>query len=437
MQHPYPIFYRILANTFAATIVTNFIWFALTFWVILETRSVLAASLIAGIFTVTNMIGAVFFGGLVDHHKKKTAMLFSSFGTLIAYVIGTVLYFSLPSETLAQADSPLFWTLVCILMVGTVLGNLRMIALSTSVTILFANNRDKANGLVGATQGLGFAITSVISGLVIGFFGIGTALCSAIAVLLIVLAHLVFSIHIPEPDTNTPHDAPKRLDLRGTIAIIVGIPGLLALIFFHTFNNFLGGVFMALMDIYGLSLVSVKTWGIVLGVMSFAMIAGGTIVAKWGVGERPLRTIMIVNLISWATCIVFPIQPSIVLLAFGMFMWMLLFPIAEAAEQTVIQNIVPLERQGRVFGFSQSVESAATPITTFLIGPLTHFVFIPFMTTGAGVSLIGDWFGTGESRGIALVFIAAGMLGVILTTISWNSAPYRRLSNHYRKQRTP
>jgi hypothetical protein len=61
-----------------------------------------------------------------------------------------------------------------------------------------------------------------------------------------------------------------------------------------------------------------------------------------------------------------------------------------------------------VFGFAQSIESMATPITTFLIGPIAQWVFIPFMTTGAGVAFIGDWFGTGADRGMGLIFILAG-----------------------------
>ena len=36
---------------------------------------------------------------------------------------------------------------------------------------------------------------------------------------------------------------------------------------------------------------------------------------------------------------------------------------AEAAEHTTLQKVVPFERQGRVFGFAQSVEQAATPVT--------------------------------------------------------------------------
>jgi DHA3 family multidrug efflux protein-like MFS transporter len=111
---------------------------------------------------------------------------------------------------------------------------------------------------------------------------------------------------------------------------------------------------------------------------------------------------------------------------------MIFFPIIEAAEQTVMQAVVPYEQQGRVFGFAQSIESMATPITTFLIGPIAAFIFIPFMTTGSGVALIGSWFGTGADRGMALVFIFAGLVGVLITCIAWGSRSYRELANHYK-----
>lgn len=133
----------------------------------------------------------------------------------------------------------------------------------------------------------------------------------------------------------------------------------------------------------------------------------------------------------WGVCLIFPLQPMVSLLLVGMLTWMIFFPVIEAAEQTVMQSVVPFEQQGRVFGFAQSIESMATPITTFMIGPLAAFVFIPFMTTGSGVELIGSWFGTGADRGMALVFILAGILRVIATLIAWGSRSYKLLSGHY------
>lgn len=110
---------------------------------------------------------------------------------------------------------------------------------------------------------------------------------------------------------------------------------------------------------------------------------------------------------------------------------MALIPYVEAAEQTVLQKVVPYERQGRVFGFAQSVELAASPLTAFLIAPLTQFVFVPLMTTGWGADAIGDWYGRGPERGIAIVFSIAGLLGVLATAAAFASRSYRRISAAY------
>lgn len=90
----------------------------------------------------------------------------------------------------------------------------------------------------------------------------------------------------------------------------------------------------------------------------------------------------------------------------------------------------------QVFGFAQSVEQAATPITAFMIGPIAQLIFIPFMTTGAGVDLIGDWFGTGSDRGLALVFTVAGVIGLIVTLLAMRSYSYKTLAANYQKQET-
>ena len=113
---------------------------------------------------------------------------------------------------------------------------------------------------------------------------------------------------------------------------------------------------------------------------------------------------------------------------------MCLIPAVEASEQTILQKVIPAERQGRVFGFAQSIEQAASPLTAFIIGPIAQFIFIPFMTTGAGVDLLGSWFGTGPDRGIALLFIIAGLIGLTVTLVALRSYAYRTLSANYQKQ---
>ena len=145
------------------------------------------------------------------------------------------------------------------------------------------------------------------------------------------------------------------------------------------------------------------------------------------------RVVLLTNVALWTLFAVFSLRSSIVLLAVAFFLCMTLMPLVEAAEQTVLQKVVPYERQGRVFGFAQSVEQSASPLTAFLISPLAQFVAIPFMTTGRGADWFGGWFGTGPDRGMALVFVLTGLLGLVLTLIALRTPWYRLLSDRYQE----
>ncbi len=432
-------FHHILANNLVAN-VTNFtVWFAVTFWVFLETRSVFATGMIAGIYLVLTAGLGVWLGSIVDHNAKKVAMLGSSAVSAAFYAISLGMVLLEPQGAFTNPYSPYLWAFILTVMLGVIAGNLRSIALPTLVTVLIPEDRrDKANGLVGMVTGIGFLTTSVISGFLVAYTGMLGVLVLALGTTLLAILHLSL-VRVEEGRVEPSADAakePKRVDLAGTVRVVAAVPGLFALILFACFNNFLGGVFMALLDAYGLSLVSVEMWGLLFGGLSTAFILSGIIISRTGLGANPIRTLLLVNAINWSVCCVFTIQPSIWLLAAGCFVWMLLGPYAEAAEQTTLQKVVPLERQGRVFGFAQSVEQAASPVTAFLIGPLTQFLVIPFMTDGTGADTIGGWFGTGPDRGIALVFTVAGLIGLAVTILAFNSSYYRQLSAAYAKGRS-
>ena len=424
-------FYAILANTVVASVTNTCVWFAVTFWVYLETQSVIATSIMAGLYLVAVAVSGIYLGSLVDRYLKKNVMMLSSAVTLGCFALAGLTYITAPAAEFHAASSVRLWAMVALVLAGGVAGNLRGIALSTIVTILIPEEgRDRANGLVGSANGVAFLVASILSGMVIGFVGVTWMLVGACALLLGVLLHLA-TLRIPELVRTQGEVQAEGIDLRGSLAAVQAVPGLLGLILFHTFNNFLGGVFMSLMDPYGLQLVSVQVWGVLWGILSLGFIVGGLVVAKKGLGPNPLRTLFLANIAMWTICIFFTAQASIVLLAGGMFAYLCLIPVVEAAEQTILQKVIEPERQGRIFGFAQSVEQAASPITAFLIGPIAQLVFIPFMTTGAGVELIGGWYGTGIDRGLALLFSVAGTIGLIVTLLAMRTSAYRSVAAIY------
>ena len=424
------VFRRLLVNTLMTGVTSTFLWFALTFWVYLETRSVVATGVIGGAYGLASAVFGPWFGTYVDRHSKHQALVLTTAVSASCFAVATAVFLLVDADRLLRLGNPAFWLLVGATLLGSVAGQMRSIVLSTCVTLLVPDDsRDRANGMVGMVTGVAFAITSVFSGLVIGFLGMGWAYYGAVALTLVALVHLR-TIRFDEPPV-APADPAQRqraVDVRGALEAIRAVPGLRMLILLAAFNNLLAGVFMALMDPYGLELVSVEAWGMLWGFISLAFIVGGLAVARFGLGTRPLRVLLAGNLACWGVCSVFALRSSIVLVAIGMFVWLAVSPAVEAAEQTVLQRAIPYERQGRVFGFAQLVENAASPLTAFAMAPLAEAVFMPFMTDGRGADLIGGWFGTGPERGIGLMFTLAGLVGVLVTALAWGSRSYRQLS---------
>ena len=68
------------------------VWFAITFWIFLETRSVLATGMVAGIFLVATALSGIWFGSLVDHYPKKTVMQVSAGVSLVLFAVSFGIY---------------------------------------------------------------------------------------------------------------------------------------------------------------------------------------------------------------------------------------------------------------------------------------------------------------------------------------------------------
>jgi DHA3 family multidrug efflux protein-like MFS transporter len=424
-------FHQILVNTAVANVTTSFLWFALTFWVYLETRSVLATGIIGGAYMLLVAIFAMAFGTIVDRHRKYQVMVFAGVVTLVSFGIAGGLYLTLPEAALLDFGGPWFWAFSGLILFGAVIENMRNIALSTTVTLLVPVERHaNANGLVGTVQGLAFVVTSVFSGLAIGLLGMGWTMLIAIGLSGAALLHLLF-LRIPEDKPAATGAKAPLIDLRGSITAVRAATGLFALIVFSTFNNLIGGVYMALMDPYGLELFPVELWGVVLGVTATGFIIGGLLVAKFGLGRNPIRTMLLLVMLMGLIGAVFTLRDWWWLYAGGIWIYMTLIPAVEAAEQTVIQKVVPFETQGRVFGFAAAFESAAAPITAFLIAPIAEFALIPYMESPAGRSAYGWLLGDGIGRGIALVFLTGGVIMIVAAGAAMLTRSYRVISKQY------
>lgn len=427
-------FRSILINTGLANITTGYLWFALVFWIYLETRNVIATGVLGGGYMLLLSLSAISFGTLVDRFRKLDLMRFASMFTFGMFLLAAGLFFVAPQGAITDLGRPWLWLFGLVILAGAVVENMRNIALSTTVTILIdPDERDKANGLVGVVQGLAFMVTSVLSGISVGQWGMGPTVIIAVALTALSLLHLL-TLRMPEEVEPAISDAQGHFDLAGAWKSVSAVPGLIALIIFSTFNNLVGGVYAALMDPYGLEIFSVELWGILFAVAGTGFLIGGALIGKFGLGKNPLRTMLFAVIGMGLLGGLFTVREWGWLYLVGIWAYMVLIPVIEAAEQTVIQRVVPLERQGRVFGFAGAVELAAAPITAFMIAPIAQFWIIPWARSDGGAATLRPLLGEGTGRGIALVFLVAGFIMLLAAVAAFFTPVYRRVSAVYAEQ---
>ena len=90
-------FAGILVNTALANITTSYLWFALTFWLYLETRNVIATGVVGGAYMLLIALSSISFGTFVDRCRKLAVMRFAAAFTLVMFLVSGVMFLLTPA----------------------------------------------------------------------------------------------------------------------------------------------------------------------------------------------------------------------------------------------------------------------------------------------------------------------------------------------------
>ena len=159
--NPMRTFHLLVVNTLVASVTNNFLWFALTFWVYLETRSVLATAIIGGGYMLLwrcpgSSSERSSTGTGAGRRCCSRARSRSGRSSLAGLVV-------LRSRRSALRDwaARVLGIRRCSCSPAAIAGNLRDVALvDDGDPARPRGRRDRANGLVGTANGVSFAITS-------------------------------------------------------------------------------------------------------------------------------------------------------------------------------------------------------------------------------------------------------------------------------------
>lgn len=118
------------------------------------------------------------------------------------------------------------------------------------------------------------------------------------------------------------------------------------------------------------------------------MVLGGILLGTWGGFKQRTKT-LVFGLVCFGTfSLVLGFTYTFWLFAVMMFLMSFFIPVVQTATTTMLQEHVPAEKQGRIFGLLGAMYSGFMPLGTAIFGPLADVIKIQWLVIGCGVSLV-------------------------------------------------
>ncbi len=401
-------FLFIWIGQFISTVGSGLTGFGLSVWVYTQTGRATPMALTALAFNVPRILLSPIAGSLADRFNRKTIMIIADTAAVLVTVWFGFLIFT---------DSLQIWHIYLGSAVSAVFSSFQGPAYSASITMIVPKKHlTRAAGIQQIGSAMQSILVPVLAGVLYGLIGFRGIIIIDFLTYFFAIGALLWAT-IPQPEIKTDPEAGEKTPMwRDAIYGFKWLqerPGLLTLLFYFATVNFFLSFSGVLIAPLVLSFGTSTDMGLVETIGGVGMLVGGLLIGSWG-GPKSKRIwwVILTIFLSGFGFFTIALKPQVWTIGLGMFAFLFFIPIAAAVSQAVWQLKTPPGVQGRVFAIRGMIASAIVPFANLLAGPLADNVFEPRMAADGpwANTLIGNFLGTGQGRGIAVIFLISAVL---------------------------
>ena len=402
-------FLLIWAGQMVSVVGSRLTSFALGIWVLKTTGSTTRFALIFVAMAVPALLVSPLAGALVDRwDRRRTMMACDAISAASMLALAALL---------ATGHLEL-WHVYAAAGVAALANAFHQPAYAASIPLLASREQlGRVNGLVQT----GFAMAQVLGPLIAGTL---VALISMHGVLIVDAMTFLAGVgslalaRVPRPPRDPDVVAEPSIWQEAATGwrYVHERPALLGLLLVFGLTNFIFGIASIAITPLVLSFTDATMLGVQMSIGGAGLVLGGILMSTWGGPPRRIVGVLGFSALAGLMLAAHGFAPSFALIAGAGFVFFLSVPVINASNDALWQAKVPHELQGRCFAIQRVLSESAMPIGFCLAGPLIEHVFEPLLASGGALAgTIGQVIGTGEGRGIGLLFI---VLGVSMTTVA-------------------
>ncbi len=399
--------------------------FAAVIWAYSSTGRVISSSLLAVCSSIPYLAVSLFGGAAADNMNKKKIMLICDFVAAVGSV--TILI-------CAYANALNIWVLCIVNIISGFMNAFQGPASQVAVTLLVdKEDYAKAGGLQSVSGAVVGMLNPVLAALLLSLGGLQLVVITDICTFIFAFVTLLIFIKIPDDMTEGKKTGIKELtaSMKEGIDFIKLQKGILYLLLMYSVLEFMGAISF---DSMYSPLILARTGnnqniiGIVSSVAAAGSLLASLIISAVKQPERKLHVMLAGSIMCLCGISLFGMGRSPVWWCVVVFIGCFGAPVYQTYQTVIIRERVPVLMQGRIFSIQGMITSGLAPLGYILGAILADCVFEPFMQgTGRLQSLLGRITGTGKGAGMGLMFVMAGVIGIILIILLGNNHNIRDL----------
>jgi len=386
--------------------------FALAYWAYLTTGMATALALVGFFAFAPTILVSPVAGALVDRWNRKLMMMLSDLAAVLATAVILMLF---------SAGSLQIWHLYLTGAFASAFGAFQFPAYSAAVTTMISKEQyGRASGMLSTAQfASGIFAPILAAALIVSPIGIGGILMIDIVTFLFAIGALLV-VHIPQPVVTE-----EGLKSRGSLwkesvygfRYIFKRPSLLGLqlVFFSINLVAVFGNTVSTPMILARTGNDATVLGIVQSTMGIGGVVGSVVLSIWGGPKRRVHGVLAGMAFGMFGMVLMGLGRDLYVWPLAAFISLLFIPIINGSNQAIWQAKVAPDVQGRVFATRALIAQISVPVAMLLSGPLADNFFEPGMMAGGGLEpVFNQLVGTGPGAGMALMFVIAGLCGILI-----------------------
>lgn len=385
--------------------------FALAVWIFESTGEATPFAMAALFASLPRVLMAPIAGAVSDRVSRRWIMILADTGNaLLTLAVFLVL----------RGGGLQVWHVFMLAGIGSIFSGFQEPAYTASITMLVPKRHyARASGMIQMANALDSLAAPALAGVLFVSIGLQGIVLIDFATFFFAIGALLF-VQIPDPKFAADEEGAQR-SVRDDIAFgwnyLRKRSGLLGLLLYFGLVNYMANGAFVLLGPLVLSFADAATYGVVQTVVGVGMLVGSIAISAWGGPQKRVRGLLSFIGLAGIGLGILGLQASAVVIGAGALLFAVMVPLASGTSQAIFLSKVEPSVQGRVFAMRGMVARSIIPLAFLTAGPLADRVFEPLMRDPSNGVLvaIGDVIGTGDGRGVGLMFIAAAMFTICVT----------------------